>query len=75
MPAETMGLIHPSPREGQVIYCVATGLTYGQTASRMGISIHTVHTYIRRIFEKYQISGKTEITHLAIQLGLLRLGV
>src|SRR5271168_3663518 len=41
-----------SPRERSVLDGLAGGLPYKQIAEQMGVSIHTVRNYIRRIYEK-----------------------
>jgi DNA-binding NarL/FixJ family response regulator len=52
--------IHLSPREQDVLGCLAKGLTYQQIADQLGISIETVRTYLRRIYEKLHVQSRTE---------------
>ncbi|MEV8517860.1 LuxR C-terminal-related transcriptional regulator [Dactylosporangium sp. NPDC051484] len=54
-----------SEREEQVLHQVASGLTHGQIASRLGITRHTVDTYVKRIRAKLQIGNKAELTQAA----------
>jgi DNA-binding NarL/FixJ family response regulator len=49
-----------SEREQQVLDCLAQGLIYKEIAEKLGISYETVHTYIRRIYEKLQVRTRTE---------------
>ncbi len=49
-----------SPRERQVLESLAAGRTYKYIGSEMGVSIHTVRTYIRRIYEKLHVQSRTE---------------
>lgn len=49
-----------SPREEMVVDRLAKGLTYKQIADQLGISIDTIRTYIRRIYEKLQVQSRTE---------------
>lgn len=49
-----------SPREQNVIEALARGDAYKQIADRLGISIPTVRTYIRRIYEKLHVHTRTE---------------
>jgi len=49
-----------SPRERSVLDGLAEGLAYKQIADQMGVSIHTVRNYIRRIYEKLQVCTRTE---------------
>ncbi len=38
---------------------MARGLTYKQTADQLGISIDTMRTYVRRIYEKLHVQSRT----------------
>jgi DNA-binding NarL/FixJ family response regulator len=49
-----------SEREQQVLDCLTQGLMYKEIAEKLGISYETVHTYIRRIYEKLQVRTRTE---------------
>jgi len=54
-PTETL-----SPREQEVLDCLAKGFLYKEIAEKLSISYETVHTYIRRIYEKLQVRTRTE---------------
>lgn len=49
-----------SPRERSVLDGLADGLAYKQIADQLGVSIHTVRNYIRRIYEKLHVCTRTE---------------
>ena len=49
-----------SEREQQVLDLLAQGLIYKEIADKLSISYETVHTYIRRIYEKLQVRTRTE---------------
>jgi DNA-binding NarL/FixJ family response regulator len=49
-----------SEREQQVLDLLSQGLIYKEIADKLGISYETVHTYIRRIYEKLQVRTRTE---------------
>jgi DNA-binding NarL/FixJ family response regulator len=49
-----------SPREHSVLDGLAAGLAYKQIADQLGVSIHTVRNYIRRIYEKLHVRTRTE---------------
>ena len=49
-----------SPQERDVLGRLAQGHTYARIANDMGIAIHTVRNYIRRIYEKLQVHSRTE---------------
>lgn len=49
-----------SQRERSVLEGLAEGLAYKQIADQLGVSIHTVRNYIRRIYEKLHVQTRTE---------------
>jgi DNA-binding NarL/FixJ family response regulator len=51
---------HLSPREQMVLERLAKGMTYKQICSELDISIGTMRTHIRRIYEKLQVHSRTE---------------
>ncbi|WP_405594282.1 helix-turn-helix transcriptional regulator [Streptomyces sp. NBC_01410] len=59
-----------APRELETLRHIASGCTYLQTARQMGLSKHTVDTYLRRIRAKVNINSTAELTRWAISLGL-----
>ncbi|WP_201987245.1 response regulator [Hymenobacter rubidus] len=50
-----------TPRELQLVQAIEEGLSYRLVAERMSISINTVRTFIRRVYEKLEISSRTEL--------------
>src|SRR6185437_8152126 len=57
---------HLSEREEQVLRQISRGLTHGQIATRLGISSHTVDTYVKRIRAKLGVGNKAELTRAAL---------
>jgi DNA-binding NarL/FixJ family response regulator len=49
-----------SEREQQVLDLLSQGLMYKEISDKLQISYETVHTYIRRIYEKLQVRTRTE---------------
>src|SRR6266850_7769227 len=49
-----------SQREQEVLEALSQGFLYKEIAEKLGISYETVHTYIRRIYEKLQVRTRTE---------------
>ena len=59
-PASAAPTADLSPREKEVLDCLAQGFLYKEIAEKLAISYETVHTYIRRIYEKLQVRTRTE---------------
>jgi DNA-binding NarL/FixJ family response regulator len=49
-----------SPREREVLEMLARGFLYKEIAESMTISVHTVDTYIRRIYEKLHVRSRAQ---------------
>ena len=60
-----------SQREMEVLSCLEEGLTYKEIAARQFISPHTVHSHIKKIYEKLHAKGRHEALQLARKKGLL----
>ncbi|MCS7337014.1 MAG: response regulator transcription factor [Verrucomicrobiae bacterium] len=57
------GVQHPvelSPRERQVLELLAGGYLYKEIADTLHISVPTVNTYIRRIYEKLHVHSRSQ---------------
>jgi DNA-binding NarL/FixJ family response regulator len=54
-PAQRNEITELSPREREVLDGLAEGQAYKQIADKLGVSIHTVRNYIRRIYEKLHV--------------------
>ncbi|HVU08906.1 MAG TPA: response regulator transcription factor [Verrucomicrobiae bacterium] len=59
-PAPPTAAENLSEREQQVLDLLSQGLMYKEIADKLDISYETVHTYIRRIYEKLQVRTRTE---------------
>lgn len=49
-----------SPREREVLELLARGYLYKEIAENLGISVPTVNTYIRRIYEKLHVRSRSQ---------------
>jgi DNA-binding NarL/FixJ family response regulator len=49
-----------SPREAEVLDLLAQGLLYKEISEKIGISLPTVNTYIRRIYEKLHVRSRAQ---------------
>jgi len=47
-------------REQEILHALAKGLAYKEIADQLFISIETVRTYLRKIYEKLQVHSKVE---------------
>jgi len=63
-----------SARELEVLRLVARGHTLDEVARQLGVSRHTVRTFVRRIYGKLQVSSRTQMMHVALQRGWLAEG-
>ena len=60
-----------SPREAQTLQWIAQGLTVAECAQKMQLSPLTVAGYVKKIYQKLQISTRAEATREAIKLGMI----
>lgn len=58
-------------RELDVLRCLAEGMSYKRTASHLGISLDTVRTRVRRVYQKLQVHSVAQAVNQAIRLGLV----
>jgi DNA-binding NarL/FixJ family response regulator len=61
-------------REREVLALVASGKTNRQVASSLFISEHTVARHLSNLFDKLEVSSRTEAATVAVRLGLERSG-
>ncbi len=70
-PAPSTALHGLNPREQEVLQCLVDGLSYKMVADRLGISINTVRSHIKHIYEKLHVRSNTEAVALTLQRRLL----
>lgn len=58
-----------TPREREVVNLMARGYRYKETAQRLNITIKTLESHMRRIFDKLQVASRHELTRLAFEQG------
>jgi len=59
-----------TPRESDVLRMLARGQTYETAASSLNLSINTVRTHVRSIYEKLEVTTKTEAVLEGLRRGL-----
>ncbi len=60
-----------SEREKEILQFMTTGLIKKEIADKTGLSIHTVDTYLRRIYEKLEVNTRTGAVAMALKEGLV----
>ena len=60
-----------SEREKEILQLMVSGLIKKEIADRLTLSIHTVDTYLRRIYEKLEVNTRTAAVAKALKEGLV----
>jgi DNA-binding NarL/FixJ family response regulator len=60
-----------SDREFQTLTMIASGLSVGEIAEKLSLSVKTVSMYRARLLEKMQLKHNAELTHYAIKNQLV----
>lgn len=63
-----------SAREAEVLRLVARGYTADEVATALGVSPHTVQTFVRRIYTKLQVGSRAEAVREGQRQGWLSEG-
>ena len=58
-------------RETQLLQLLAQGFIYKEIASKLGISTHTVHGHVKKIYGKLHAVNRSEALRKAASLGYL----
>ena len=65
------GHVDLAPREVELLGLLARGASYGQAAEALGISVNTVRTYIRGVYEKLHVHSKSAAVSKALRAGII----
>ena len=57
-------------RERDVLRCLVHGMSYGDAAKSLGVSLDTVRTHVRGIYQKLQVHSVAEAVARAVREGL-----
>ena len=75
MRAIRAALRRPSDREIEVLQLVAGGATNEEIAERLVLSLKTVESHLRRLFDRYGVMNRTELAVLALREGWIEPGI
>lgn len=59
----------PSGRELGVLDLIVSGLTNDEAGLRLGLSVKTIESHLRRLFDRYGVASRTELAVLALREG------
>jgi DNA-binding NarL/FixJ family response regulator len=62
-----------TPREIDILWGIAKGLSYADIAGHLDLSRHTVPGHIKNIYRKLEVNSRSEAVFEALQQGLIRL--
>ena len=54
-----------------MLRCFTRGNTYDEIADQMGISRHTVHSHIRKIYSKLHVNSRKQALRQALSRGYM----
>lgn len=60
-----------TPREKEILVGMEQGFTYIELGSRLSISPHTIHSHIKKIYEKLHAKSRREALATARQRGII----
>jgi DNA-binding NarL/FixJ family response regulator len=60
-----------TPREAEILNAISRGFSYAETAHMLGLSVGTVHSFLKRVYRKLAVHSKTEAVFEASRLGLI----
>jgi DNA-binding NarL/FixJ family response regulator len=63
--------IQLTEKEKEILKLLVEGLSYKMIADRTGLSVHTIHTHIRHIYEKLHVNSKSEAVSKALKNKLV----
>jgi DNA-binding NarL/FixJ family response regulator len=68
-PAQNSGMEVLSPRETSVLELLSTGYLYKEIADQLGVSVTTIDTYVRRMYEKLHVNSRSQAVAKFLKRG------
>jgi DNA-binding CsgD family transcriptional regulator len=59
-PSVVVEMMSVSPRQGEIMHLVATGLSDKEIAARLQVSPHTVRTHLQRLYAQHGLHNRAE---------------
>lgn len=63
-----------TPREIEVLTLISAGMTTAEAARKLGLTPHTVTSYIKILYQKLNVQSRAEATLVAVKRGLVKSG-
>lgn len=60
-----------TPQEVRLLGVLAEGHSYLATAQRLGVSINTVRSHVRNVYDKLHVHSRSQAVHKALRRGIL----
>lgn len=63
-----------TPREIEVLTLISAGMTTAEAARKLGLTPHTVTSYIKILYQKLNVQSRAEAALIAVERGLVKSG-
>jgi DNA-binding NarL/FixJ family response regulator len=60
-----------TPQEVRLLGVLAEGHSYQATAERLGVTINTVRSHVRNVYDKLHVHSRSQAVHQALRKGIL----
>jgi DNA-binding NarL/FixJ family response regulator len=71
-PSSERTAVRPLTERERVVLCqMARGYSYEDIGRALGVTVNTVRTYIRSVYEKLDVNSRTEAVLLGMKLGIV----
>ncbi len=56
-----------TPKENQLVQCLADGLSYKLAADQLGVSVNTILFHVRNLYKKLGVNSKSEVVAMRLR--------